>query len=65
MPNNDFIPNILEMEDLIITNVESDNEEIHIYFRLERKYHVCPNCGAVTNNLDKEPRKGALNFTWG
>ncbi len=51
MPNNDFISNILEMEDLIITNVESDNEEIHIYFRLERKDHVCPNCGAVTNKI--------------
>ena len=58
MPNNDFIPNILEMEDLIITNVKSDNAEMHIHFKLERKDHVCPNSSAVTNNLDKEPRKG-------
>ena len=51
MPNNDFISNILEMEDLIITNVESNCEEMHIYFKLERKDHICPDCGAVTNKV--------------
>ena len=51
MPNNDFISNILEMEDLIITNVQSDSVEIHIYFKLQRKDHVCPSCGAVTNKV--------------
>ena len=30
MPNNDFISNILEIKDLIITNVESYPEEMHI-----------------------------------
>ena len=51
MPNNDFISNILEMEDLIITNVESDDKEMHIFFKLERKDHACPECGAVTNKV--------------
>ncbi len=51
MPNNDFISNILEMEDLIITNVESDSEEMHIHFKLKKKEHVCPGCGAVTNKV--------------
>ena len=37
MPNNDFISNILEIKDLIITNVESTSEEIHIYFKRERR----------------------------
>lgn len=35
MPNNDFISNILEIKDLIITNAESTSEEIHIYFKRE------------------------------
>ena len=39
MPNNDFIPNILEMEDLIITNVESDNAESK---RQIRRWMVTP-----------------------
>ena len=51
MPNNDFISNILEIKDLIITNVESTSEEIHIYFKMERRDHVCPCCGALTNKV--------------
>ena len=51
MPNNDFISNILEIKDLIITNVESTSEEIHIYFKMKRRDHVCPCCGAVTNKV--------------
>ncbi len=51
MPNNDFISNILEIKDLIITNVESTSEEIHIYFKMERRDHVCPCCGTVTNKV--------------
>jgi transposase len=51
MPNNNFISNIMEMEDLNVTNVESDNEEMHISFELKRKDHVCPGCGALTNKV--------------
>ena len=51
MPNTDFISNILEIKDLIITNVESNSEELHIYFKMERRDHICPCCGAVTNKV--------------
>ncbi len=51
MPNIDFISNILEIKDLIITNVESDSEEMHIYFKMKRRDHVCPRCGAVTDKV--------------
>lgn len=51
MPNNDFISNILEIKDLIITNVESNSEEMHIYFKMKRRDHICPCCGAVTNKV--------------
>jgi len=51
MPNTDFISNILEIKDLNVTNVKTTNEEIHIYFKLMRKDHVCPGCGAVTNKI--------------
>lgn len=51
MPNNDFISNILEIKDLIVTNVESNSEEIHIYFKIERRDHTCPGCGTVTNKV--------------
>lgn len=51
MPNNDFISNILEIKDIIITNVETDSEEMHIHFKMERRDHVCPGCGAVTDKV--------------
>ena len=40
-----------EIKYLIITNVESTSEEIHIYFKMERRDYVCPCCGAVTNKV--------------
>lgn len=51
MPTNDFISNILEIKDLIVTNVENNSEEMHIYFKLKRRNHTCPACGAVTDRI--------------
>lgn len=51
MPNNDFISKILEIKDVIVTNVEINTSETHIYFKLERHNHTCPCCGAVTNKV--------------
>lgn len=62
MPNNDFISKILEIKDLIVTNVESNNEEMHIHFKLNRKDHVCPGCGAVTNRVH-DYRKSIIKDT--
>lgn len=62
MPNNDFISNILEIKDLIITNVESTPENICISFKLERRDHICPNCGAITNKVH-DYRKSIIKDT--
>ena len=51
MPTNDFISNILEIKDLNLLNVESSNTELHIHFKLKRRDHVCPKCGAITNKV--------------
>lgn len=51
IPNNDFISNILDIKDLIITNVESSSEEMHIYFNMKRRDHVCTCCGTVINKV--------------
>ena len=51
MPNTDFIANLLEIKDLIVENLEISTSEVHIYFKLERRDCVCPNCGAVTNKV--------------
>lgn len=49
--NNDFISNLLEIKDLIVTNIENTLEEFHIHFHLQRKTHTCPCCGAVTDKV--------------
>ena len=51
MPNTDFIANLLDMKDLIVENLETSVSEVHIYFKLERRDCVCPNCGAITNKV--------------
>lgn len=51
MPNSNFISEILEIKDLIIENVETTAEEVHIFFKLERHDHICPVCGAITNKI--------------
>ncbi len=51
MPNTDFIAKLLDIKDLIVENLEIFTSEIHIYFKLERRDCVCPNCGAITNKI--------------
>ena len=42
------ITKLLNLEDVIITNVENILGQLHIYLELPRKKHVCPCCGAET-----------------
>lgn len=42
---------LIGLQDLIITKIESNEKEIHIYGQLERKPHKCPCCGAETNMI--------------
>ena len=51
MLNQDYIAKLLNLEDVMITNVENISEELHIYIELPRKEHTCPACGAVTDRV--------------
>lgn len=42
MLNQDYTAKLLNLEDVIITNVENISEELHIYIALPRKEHTCP-----------------------
>ena len=59
MPNSNFISEILEIKDLIVENIETTPEEVNIFFKLERRDHVCPVCGAAT----QKDADGALNYS--
>jgi transposase len=45
----DYTAKLLNLEDVIITNVENLETEVHIYLELPRKEHVYPCCGASTS----------------
>ena len=51
MLNQDYTSILLNLEDVIITNVENISDQLHIYIELPRKKHVCPCCGAETDRV--------------
>ena len=51
MLNQDYTTKLLNLEDVIITNVENISDQLHIYIELPRSEHICPACGAVTNHV--------------
>lgn len=48
---SDCIEKLLQLEDVIVTNIDSFNKEIHIYLRMQRRFHHCPVCGALTSKV--------------
>ena len=51
MLNKDYTAKLLNLEDVIITNVENISEEVHVYLKLPRTKHRCPACGALTDRV--------------
>ena len=51
MLNHNYTAKLLNLEDVIITEVENISEELHIYIELPRKEHRCPACGSVTDRV--------------
>lgn len=49
MLNQDYTAKLLNLEDIIITNVENICKELHISIELPRKKHICPACGSATD----------------
>ena len=51
MLKKNYTAKLLDLEDVLVTNVENVSEGIHIYIELPRKEHTCPFCGAVTDRV--------------
>ena len=49
MLNQDYTSKLLNLEDVIITNVENISDQLHIHLELPRTKHICPACGATTD----------------
>lgn len=46
-----FTEKLTGLQDLIITKVENNKNELHIYGEMKRKIHKCPCCGAATDKI--------------
>ena len=51
MLNKNYTAKLLNLEDMIITNVENFSEEVHVYLELPRLKHCCLACGALTDRV--------------
>ena len=51
MLTKDYTAKLLNLEDVIITNVENISEEVHVSLELPRMKHRCPACGALTDRV--------------
>ena len=47
----DYTSKLLNLEDVIITNVENISDQLHISIELPRRKHICPCCGTVTDRV--------------
>ena len=48
---SDYTTELLNLEDVIITNIENIPDQLHIYVELPRREHICPTCGAATDRV--------------
>lgn len=48
MLTKDYTAKMLDLEEVIITNVENISDQLHISIELPRRKHRCPCCGAET-----------------
>jgi len=51
MLHNDFTAKLIDIEEAEIENIENNEYTITISISLKRKTHVCPDCGAHTDNV--------------
>ena len=47
----DYTSKLLNLEEVIITNVEIIADQLHIHLELPRAAHTCPVCGATTDRI--------------
>ena len=51
MLNQDYTAKLLDLEDVIITDVKNFSNELHISIELPRRPHICPCCGMETDRV--------------
>ena len=57
-----FTEELLGLQGVNITNIESSEKSIEIYAELERKPHNCTSCGTATSTVVRFPFKLCINL---
>ena len=60
---NDYTAKLLNLENVIITNVENISDQLHIHIELPRKTTICPCCGTTTDRIHNTPTSGCY-LSW-
>ena len=48
---SDCIENLLQLEDIIVTNIQCIEKEMHAHMHMEKRYHHCPCCNTLTSKV--------------
>jgi transposase len=48
---SDCIEKLLQLEDVIVTNIDCIENEMHIELRMEKRFHHCPRCNTLTSKV--------------
>ena len=48
---NNYTEELIGLQDIIVTNIDKNNEDIFINIELKKKPHICPVCGNVTSSV--------------
>ena len=47
----DCIEKLLQLKDVIVTNIECVGKQMHIHLRMQKRLHCCPQCGSITSKV--------------
>jgi len=47
----DCIENLLQLKDVIVTNIECIENQMHVHLRMQQRLHCCPQCGSITSKV--------------
>ncbi len=64
MLKQDYITEFLNLEDVIVTDVKNNSDQLHVYLELPRREHICPCCGAQADRVHDYREQIIRNPIW-
>ena len=61
---HDCIEKLLQLKDVIVTNIEKHENEMHIHLKMAQRLHYCPACGKITSKVPDRKRRFHLRLPY-